>query len=306
MQGLLHWLLAGPWRAGLISAALALSRVFDVFGAALIALVALRKGLAPALQAMAVALPLLIAAGHFSGLGISLPLAVLGLWMPVLLLSLVLRNTGSLALTLQAGAGMVGTVLAAWYLLDPQPLVTVRAFLDGQVLPLLEGVEGRSAELDTDQVDALAKIAPGLLAAGSLAVVTLALFIGRWWQAIAFNPGGFRQDFHRLRQGRSVALIVAVLVVAAVISGQPVVSGFALAGVVTLIFQGIALAHGVLAATGQPAIWLWGLYGLLVLLPLPLTVLLAVAGGLDNWMDFRRLAGQGAANSNEQRDRKGE
>lgn len=298
MQGLLHWLLASPLRSGLAAAALALSRLFDIFGAALIALVALRKGTVAALNAAAFAVPLLLAASYFGGSGILLPIAVFGLWMPVILLSAVLRNTGSLAVMLQAGAAAAGLVLAAWYTLDTDPLGTVSAFLDAQLLPLLESMGNEPGALNADQHAALARIAPGMMAAGSLLVVALAIVAGRWWQAIAFNPGGFRRDFHRLRHGRTVALAAAVLVLAASITGQPVLNGFALAGAVALIFQGIAMVHGVIAATGQPGLWLWGMYGLLLLLPLPATVLLAVAGGLDNWMDFRRLA-KGAADSNE-------
>lgn len=305
MKGLIHWLLASPFRSGLAAAALALSRVFDIFGAGLLALVALRRGLVPALGMMAVAAPLVALAGAFSGFGVVLVFAVAGLWIPVLLLSLVLRNTGSLALTLQAGAGLAGIVLAGWYLLDAQAMTTMHAFIEGQVLPLLAQMEGQPA-LNEDQLEALARIAPGLMAAASLVVTVLAVFVGRWWQAIAFNPGGFRQDFHRLRHGRTMALLAAALVLAALYTGQPVLLGLAFAGAVTMVFQGIALAHGVVAAMGQPGIWLWGMYGLVLLLPLPAVTLLALAGGMDNWMDFRRLAGQGAVKPNEQRDRKGE
>ncbi|HEX7047076.1 MAG TPA: hypothetical protein VF275_05855 [Gammaproteobacteria bacterium] len=298
MQGLLHWLLASSLRSGAVAGALAASRVFDIFGAGLLALVTLRKGFASALQVMAVAAPLLLIAGYFSGFGMALVIAILGLWIPVLLLSLVLRNTGSLAMTLQAGAGLAGVVLAGWFLLDAEPLGTVRAFLDSQVLPLLAQMDSKTA-LSDEQHDALVRIAPGLMAAASLVVTMLAVMAGRWWQAIAFNPGGFREDFHRLRQGRSATLLVAVLMFAALFTGQPVLMGFALGGAVTLIFQGIALAHGVVAATGQPGIWLWGMYGLVLLLPIPAAALLTIAGGVDNWMDFRRLAGQGAVKPNE-------
>ncbi|HEX6930109.1 MAG TPA: hypothetical protein VF267_12705 [Gammaproteobacteria bacterium] len=298
---MLHWLLSTPLRAGLLAAALALSRVLDVFGAGLLALVALRKGLLAALQVVAVAVPVMVIAGHFSGFGIALVVAVAGLWIPVLVLSLVLRNTGSLALMLQTGAGLAGTVLIAWYLLDPRALETMRVFIETQVLPLLANMEGRAVtqELDDRQREALVRIAPGLMVTASFVVAVLAVCVGRWWQAIAFNPGGFRKDFHRLKQGRIMALLVAVLVVAAAFTSHPVLLGVALAGIVTLIFQGIALVHGVVAATGQPGIWLWGMYGLVLLLPLPAMVLLAVAGGIDNWMDFRRLAGQGAAKPDE-------
>jgi len=283
-----------------------MSRLFDVFGAAVLSLVALRKGFVPALHVIAIALPLLLAAGFLSGLGAGLPLAVLGLWLPVLVLSLVLRQTASPALMLQAGVALFGSVVAGWYMLEAAPLETMRTFLEQQVLPLFERMEGAPRELSDEQLQALARIAPALMAAGILMISGVTVFIGRWWQAMGFNPGGFREEFHRLRHGRSAALVMAALLVTALLTGQAVVMGFALASLVALVFQGIALVHGVIAATGQSGLWLWGMYGLLLLLPLPATVLLAIAGSVDNWMDFRRLAGQDAGKTNEMRDRKGE
>lgn len=306
MQGLLHWVLAGPLRAGLVAAALALSRLFDVFGAAVLALVALRKGFVPALQVIAIALPLLAFAGYFSGLSMALLIAVLGLWLPVLALSLVLRTTASPALMLQAGVMLLGLLVATWYVIEAEPLVNMLALIEEQVLPLFEQMQAKPVELSSEQLQALAKMAPALMAAGTLALAAVTVFVGRWWQAIAFNPGGFREEFHHLRHGRTAALVFAGVIIAATLSGHTAIMGFAMAALVALVFQGLAMVHGVIAAAGQPGIWLWGMYGLLLLLPLPAIVLLALAGTVDNWMDFRRLAGQDAGKSNEMRDRKGE
>src|SRR5690606_37000645 len=118
-----------------------------------------------------------------------------------------------------------------------------------------------------------------------------AVMIARWWQAIVYNPGGVRHDFHRLRQGRSAALPVMVIVFIAIMTGHPVAGVFAYAGAVTLILQGLAMVHGVVGAAGQPAAWLWGMYVLVFFLPLPAAILLAFAGGVDNWLDLRRHAG---------------
>lgn len=296
MQGLLTWLLASPLRSGLAAAALAASRLFDLFGAGMIALVALRRGTPGALLAGAVAMPLLIGAGWLSGTGFALPLAVLALWMPVLVLAGVLRQTGSLALMMQAGVGLAVLLLAAWYVADADPAATVRTFLQQQFLPILERMQGQPAAVDGERLEALAQLAPGMLAAGGLTAAVLAVLIGRWWQAIAFNPGGFREDFHRLRQGRSAALVTAALLLAAAGTAHPLLIGAALAAALALVFQGIALVHGVIAAARQSAMWLWGMYGLLLILPVPTLALLCVAGGLDNWLDFRRLAGQRATN----------
>lgn len=293
MKGLLHWLSASPLRMGLAAAALALSRLFDLFGAAVIGLAALRGGLGAGTQVIAVALPLVIAVSLFSGLGLPLVYAVLVLWLPVLGLSLVLRKTGSLALTMQAGALLVSSVVAAWYVFDAAPMASMREFLETQVMPLFSQLEGQQTPGDA-QLEAMTRLAPGMMAAGVLLIFSLAVLVARWWQAIGFNPGGFQYDFHRLRQGRTTALLVAVLVLIAMFTGHPVAGGFAFAGAITLLLQGIAMVHGVVAATGQPAAWLWGMYALLVLLPLPTTVLLMVSGGVDNWLDFRRRAGQDA------------
>lgn len=306
MQGLLQWVLAGPLRAGLVAAALALSRLFDIFGAAVLALVALRKGFVPALQVIAIALPLLAFAGYFSGMGLALPVSVLGLWLPVLALSLVLRTTAAPALMLQAGVMVLGLLVAGWYVIEADPLARMQVFIERQVLPLFEQMQAGPVELSSEQLQALANMAPGLMAAGTLTLAAVTVFVGRWWQAIAFNPGGFREEFHHLRHGRAAALAFAGVILAASLTGHTVIMGFAMAALAALVFQGIALVHGVIAAAGQPGIWLWGMYGLLLLLPLPAIVLLALAGSVDNWMDFRRLAGQDAGKSNEMRDRKGE
>ena len=298
MQGLLHWVMASPVRAGLVAAALALSRLFDILGAAVVALVALRKGPGPALLTASAGLPVVAVAAWLSGLGMALPLAVAGVWAPVIALSQVLRRTGSLALGLQAGAVLALAILAGWYLLTPEPQVLMRGLIEQQFIPVLERMQ-RGIEFDEQQLESLAGLAPGFIAAGSLLVTVVALLVGRWWQAVAYNPGGFRHDFHRLRHGRSATALVGLAVAIALASGHPIAVGAALTGATVLLMQGVAVAHGTVAALRQSSLWLWALYGALIFMPLPVSVALTVTGGLDNWMDFRRMAGQGAANPNE-------
>ena len=306
MQGLLHWVLASPFRSGLVAAALALSRLFDIFGAAVISLVTLRKGAGAGLLSLAVALPLIVLASWAGGIGPGIVIAVLAVWLPVFLLSLVLRSTASQATMIQVGVVIAGVAVAAWFAVTADPIAEMLAFLEQQVLPLFEAMEGAPGSLGEKELLAMALVSPALIAAGTLLIATIAVFVGRWWQAMAFNPGGFRDEFHHLRHGRNAVLVMVALIVVAIISGHTVGFGFALAGIVALVIQGIAMVHGVVAASGQPGMWLWGMYGLIVLLPIPATVLLAIAGCLDNWMDFRRLAGQDTGKSNEMRDRKGE
>src|SRR5690606_40899116 len=69
-------------------------------------------------------------------------------------------------------------------------------------------------------LQALAQLLPATMAATAVLLASGAVMIARWWQAIVYNPGGFRHDFHRLRQGRSAALLVMVIVFIAIMTDR--------------------------------------------------------------------------------------
>ncbi|MEZ5581549.1 MAG: hypothetical protein R3F37_01040 [Candidatus Competibacteraceae bacterium] len=48
-------------------------------------------------------------------------------------------------------------------------------------------------------LDYLAPMVVGLIFANGLASLLCGLLLGRWWQALLFNPGGFSREFHELR-----------------------------------------------------------------------------------------------------------
>ena len=288
MQKLLNWLLASPLRAGTAAAALALTRIFDILGAALAATVTLRGGLAAGLQALAVAIPLLWFAGYWSGAGNTLLLAELALWLPVIAVSVVLRKTGSLALMMQAVAGLVGLLVTAWYVADPQPLDTMIGFVEQQLLPVYGELMGQAPEMDAEQRREFARVMPAAMAVSSMGMVIIAVLLGRWMQAVGFNPGGFRKDFHQLRQGRSLVILAVALWIVAVVSGHLLAIALATLASGILVFQGLALAHAVVAIRKANAGWLWALYGIMLFLPLQVCSLLMVVGAMDNWIDWRR------------------
>ncbi|MDX1442990.1 MAG: hypothetical protein R3270_04330 [Gammaproteobacteria bacterium] len=292
MQKLLHWLLASPLRAGTAAAALALTRILDILGGALAATVTLRGGAAAGVQALAVAIPLIWFAGYWSGAGNMVLYAELALWLPVIAASLVLRRTGSLALMTQSVAVLVGFLVTAWYLADTDPLARLTSFVTDQFLPFYGEVFGKVPELDAAQREALAKVMPAAASATSLLVVSIAVMLGRWMQAVGFNPGGFRKDFHQLRQGRSLTLLAVALWVSAVVTGHMLAIAFAVLASVLLAFQGLALAHGVAGIRKANPMWLWMLYGLLLFLTFQVGTLLMVIGAMDNWIDWRRHVGR--------------
>jgi hypothetical protein len=113
------------------------------------------------------------------------------------------------------------------------------------------------------------------------------LLLGRWWQALLFNPGGFRPEFHQLRLGRPLALLALALFGAAVLSGWPVLSNLVLVLGTLYSVQGIAVAHALVFKLRLSPAWLLLLY--LFLVPL-LSQLVMALGIADAWADFRTRA----------------
>lgn len=126
----------------------------------------------------------------------------------------------------------------------------------------------------------------GLIAALLQVVSVLALMLGRYWQAVLYNPGGFGREFQAVR----IPLVPALVLLACMLVGPNFGSGLAMLTPmcsVPLLFAGIALLHGLVAQKRLGRFWLVGLYVTLVLfmqLTYPLLVVLAI---VDSLIDFR-------------------
>ncbi len=132
----------------------------------------------------------------------------------------------------------------------------------------------------------------GLLGLRSASLMVIALLLARWWQAMLYNPGGFREEFHGLRLPVPIAigLVVGGLLIMLIGDDYKVwVALFAL----PFLVAGFALIHGLVG------IKRWGRAPLIVLyiawllaweLVTGVLLLLAV---VDSWLDFRgRLRGR--------------
>lgn len=289
----------GPAQAVLVAAGFAaLSLILpplSYLSAATVSLVTLRKGtragaLILAVACVAVALLLFVSTGN-PWFAVSMALA---LWLPVWLLSIVLRATVSLAVTIQAATLAGALLVIGLHLFLTDPVAIWQQALDELFGAVLQqaGVAEPGAKLQV-----LANIMTGVVAATMVVSYLFSLLIARWWQAALYHPGGFRQEFHQLRLGSIMAIAsLGVLIGAWLISG-----GFGIVlrdlGTVVLVvylFQGLAVVHGVVGLLQANVGWLVGVY-ILTLFALPqLTILLAVTGMVDTWVDVRaRLARRG-------------
>ena len=265
---------------------------------AVVALVTLRKGPVPGLQVAGAAALVTVLAGQlvFGHFVAALAFALL-LWVPMLVLAFVLRYTRSLASTLQA-ALLFGAVLVLFYVIgfdDPK----------AEWKTLLETVLGgffEAQEIDEASravlVEAMARWMTGTLAAAYFLQLAASLLLARWWQSLLYNPGGFRQEFHALRLSRWLAVAAVPLFAAVFFDGLPDLLRYLALPVAAAFFvQGLALAHGQLAAFNAGPGWLIGIYALLVVAPPYAFTALTTAGYADAWMDFRarmakRMGGQ--------------
>ena len=297
MRALAAYILRGPVQAILVTVALALVSLIPVLGmvsvlsGAAVALVALRQSIR---QAMVVMVGASLIAGVFMyfilGTAAVALVFTLLLWLPLLVLAMVLRNTGSWSMLLDAAAAIGALGVVAFYLAMGEPVLFWVTTL-GQVLEVMSAQGGLTEiEMIQAQIPLIAEWMTGMLAAALVLGLVLSMMLARWWQALLFNPGGFMQEFYGLRQSRVAALVVLVILALGLVDlGQ--ISHMAGDIMITLVvvysMVGLALVHALVAKTGKHSAWLVGLYVLLFILPPQMMMALTSVGIIDSWMNFR-------------------
>jgi len=286
----------GPVQAMLVTAALAITSLVPILGmvsvlsGAAVALATLRHG---ARQGMIVILGASVLVGicmyFVFGTVMVTSVFTIMLWLPLWGLALVLRSTASWDKLLDVTAliGVIGAAL--FYLALPDP-ATFWHDVMSQALKMMAEQSGAELMPIEHQIDTLAEWMTGLLASGMVISYISSIAVARWWQAMLYNPGGFKQEFQALRLSRNAAYALMVVVVLTALdlgsvsawASDAVMIAFAVYGVV-----GIAIAHAVVNLTGRSKSWLVALYVLMFLLPLQVAMVLAVAGVADAWLDFR-------------------
>lgn len=267
----------------------------SVFSSAVVALVTLRQGPIAGLTTSLIA-GLACTALAYVIFGGVVPIVgfILLLWLPIWLLALLLRLSRSLEITLQ-GALILGLIfIAAQFLQAQDPVAEWRSVLEPFTQSLVQSQlidEAQRGEL----IEVMARWMPGVVAAGFFLQMMASLFIARWWQALMYNPGGFRTEFHQLRLPRYLAVITLALLALQFIGNTDslIVDYLAVLLLSAWFLQGLSLAHGALAILGSGSGWLVGIYALLILAMPHAVSALAAAGFADAWFDFRaRLRGR--------------
>ena len=276
MKALAQFAMSGRRQAILAALILGLLPVFNFLSAPVVALVALRHG--PG-EAIAVLLWAVLPAIGWFALGDVMPLLTL---LGITVLALILRRTGSWEITLLASIGVgIGALLG----LSLQ--TEMLSLLEAQFTQAMEQVmnspelQGQLVLPDAEQLHRL--LVTFFAVSVAFMTVTL-LMLARSWQASLYNPGGFREEFHRLRLGwRSSAVLFVLFVLADM--GPPQLQQLALFFMLPLLITGVALVHGLVGRRKLPVSVLVVFY--LVLMFPAMLQLLVLAALADSWFDFR-------------------
>lgn len=271
MRSLASYAMQGRRQATLTAFVTGLVPLVNLLTPALLGLVLLRHGPREALLISAWAI-LPLAGWAMAGDVTPLILAV-----GVLALASTLRTTGRWDITL-VGAVLIGVAAEMVLRMRPDFMAQVLDRLDGMMVQDAGTVEPFAREDMQVLLYSLFGVVHMFLA------ICLAM-VARWWQALLYNPGGFRQEFHGLRLPPRVAMPLAGLFLAASF-GVPVLAGWVLYFVMPLFFAGLALVHGLVGLKKLSGLWLGAFY-LLLLSPV-VAQLLTVAALFDSWYDFRR------------------
>lgn len=279
MQGLAAFAMRGRFQALLITAASSGSLLFCWIGAAVVALVTLRKGVGDG--AWVLMWGLLPAGVLAYVVGDGGPLSLL---LGTALLAVVLRLTVSLPMAVLASVatgtltGLAALMFGGDYL--EQIVAYFSEFLVGLEQQLSQG--GEPVELSRPDVTLVA----GMMGAGTAMMSTACLLLARYWQAALFNPGGFGTEFRALYYPPAVAMALAVLAIGLASLGASFRT-WALICLLPMSFAGLALVHARVAHRGQGKGWLTGFYvAWLFLDPVKLLVLFAAIA--DSWINFRQ------------------
>jgi len=293
MRFLAEFIMRGRMQAGLVVVTTTALPLLFWLSAAAASLVLLRRGLSDAFGIFALAL-LPAAAWWYFGEPRTL-LLLLG----TLALAQLLRSSVSWRAVLM-GSVLVGLVYAL--VLGVAFETPIGAMAD-ELQKLMPQMLESAAPLSVDEQQRLAvvlvSVLTGLLAALLQIVSLLALVLGRYWQSLLYNPGGFAGEFRALRLPFTWALVLLGGMLLGPSLGPQLALLMPLCSV-PLLFAGVALVHGLVAQGRLGRFWLVGLYVTLLLfmqLTYPLLMVLAI---VDSLIDFRGRqtpkGGSGAAN----------
>jgi hypothetical protein len=288
MKFLAEYIMRGKLQATLVASALAILSMAvppaSILSLGSVALYTLRRGTYETVTVVAYTSLLITVVALF--FNVPIPFVVyyaLILWS-TWSIAIALRESQHFSLALEI-AFLMGIVYAVGSrFLIPDPVAMWKQALS-KIIP-----ENAPIEDPKQFIGFMATYMTQAVVVGGFINIMLGLLMGRWWQALLYNPGGFRQEFLAFKIPPKLAAINLVIIVVAGLGIMvfPEVAGVIFNLVIVLYaFVGIAVLHTLISRSklGQFAVPMF--YITLFFIP---RILLPVAlvGFSDTWLDIRK------------------
>lgn len=276
LRGLAEYSMSGRRQAVTVAILFGLVPMLNVLSGAIVALVTLRKG---SQEGFLVMLWALLPAGLQWVVGDASGVFML---LTALLTGHILRSTQSWQIVLLVITA-VGLLTQLSLALQPAYVAQVTAVIsqmmaEGRSLQFAEA--GQMAEASPEQVVALLLHFYG---AYHIVLFTACLILGRYWQALLYNPGGFKQEFHSLRFDMRIMGVVLALLALGQLGVAPFSNWVPLFTLLPLI-NGLALIHFIVARRKMGMNWLILTY-LILFVMAPAIIALGI---VDAFADIRK------------------
>lgn len=206
------------------------------------------------------------------------------LWLPVWVCAVILRESRYLALAIQVAVilGIFG-VIGFYLFYAGKPSALWQNVLE-QMIPGDAPVPERP-----QTIEKMARYMTGVVGAGSVFSLLFGLFLGRWWQALLYNPGGFKQEYLSLTTSPKLATATVIMILAARFTGgmvSEVLWNIIILLFVMYLFVGASVMHKVFASMKLARFLVPMFYVTLFLIP-HVMLPIALVGLTDAWMSLR-------------------
>jgi len=275
MRGLAEYAMHGRRQAIIVVVITGLFPIVNCLSAAIVGLVNLRKS---ATEGLIILLWSMLPAVLFWIAGDSTP-AVLMVSTAILAQALKYFESWSKVIMLGTVLGILTQLSLVWQDAYVEQLVSIV-----EEAIVLQQSQGIVVEYTASE---LVRLLLSFYGAYHFATVITCLVLARWWQAVLYNPGGFKTEFHQLRLEPGFAVLLTGFIFAA-LTGVPPLDTWLVIMCIPPLLGGLALLHYVVAYRKMGFSWIVIAY-LLALFMSPMVILL---GLIDGIMNFRkRIAG---------------
>ena len=271
MRALAEYVMLGRRQAIIIALLCGFFPLLYFFSAAVVALVTLRKGRN---EGLLILLWSLLPAGLLWAMGDITPMYLM---TGTFALAMTLRNTLSwqMVLLLATAIGLA-TQLSLVFQQDYQ--LQIELLVNDSLQAQLN--QDSQAQYSAEQIIDLLLSVYGAYHAF---LVTICLMIGRWWQSLLYNPGGFQQEFHSLRIDPRVMIVLLGVILAGLLDIPPL-DGWMPLFCIAPMMAGLAIAHYIVAKKKMGTPWVVLIYMTLLMMA-PAIILLGMA---DSLLDLRK------------------